>query len=66
MVVLFRVLFAVFRQYILAHIGRKIDLTLIAGYTRHILALPLAFFETRQVGEILSRINNPPCKPAVF
>jgi ATP-binding cassette subfamily B protein len=58
MVVLFRVLFAVFRQYILAHIARKIDLTLLSGYARHILGLPLSFFEMRQVGEILSRIND--------
>src|SRR5262249_45191943 len=51
-------LFSGLRQYLLAHAGRKVDLVLIAGYTRHILRLPLSFFEMRRVGEILSRIND--------
>jgi ATP-binding cassette, subfamily C, bacteriocin exporter len=29
-----------------------------AGYARHILSLPMNFFEMRQVGEILSRVND--------
>lgn len=57
-VLVFRTLFGVLRQYLLAYIGRKIDLSLIAGYTRHILSLPMNFFEMRQVGEILSRAND--------
>ena len=58
LIVLFRTLFGVLRQYLLAHVGRKVDLTLIAGYARHILNLPLQFFEMRRVGEILSRVND--------
>ena len=42
----------------MAHVGRKVDLALIAGYTRHVLGLPLPFFEMRRVGEILSRVND--------
>src|SRR5262249_31216766 len=57
-VVLFRTLFGMLRQYLLAHVGRKVDLALIAGYTRHVLGLPLQFFEMRRVGEILSRVND--------
>lgn len=57
-VLLFRTLFGVLRQYLLAYIGRKIDLSLIAGYARHVLSLPMNFFEMRQVGEILSRAND--------
>jgi ATP-binding cassette, subfamily C, bacteriocin exporter len=57
-IALFRALFGVLRQYLVAHVGRKVDLALIAGYTRHILRLPLRFFEMRQVGEILSRVND--------
>ena len=49
-IVVFRTLFGVLRQYLLAHVARKIDLTLIAGYTRHILALPMRFFEMRRGG----------------
>ena len=58
LVVAFRTLFGLLRQYLLAHVGRKVDLNLIASYTRHVLHLPLRFFETRQVGEILSRVND--------
>ena len=58
LVALFRTLFGLLRQYLVAHVGRKVDLALIAGYTRHILKLPLRFFEMRQVGEILSRVND--------
>jgi ATP-binding cassette subfamily B protein len=58
LIVVFRTLFGVLRQYLLAHVARKVDLALIAGYTRHVLALPMQFFEMRRVGEILSRVND--------
>src|SRR5262249_37531605 len=31
---------------------------LVSGYARHVLRLPLRFFETRQVGDILSRVHD--------
>jgi ATP-binding cassette subfamily B protein len=58
LIALFRTLFGLLRQYLVAHVSRKVDLALIAGYTRHILQLPLRFFELRQVGEILSRVHD--------
>jgi ATP-binding cassette subfamily B protein len=58
LIVAFRTLFGVLRQYLLAHVGRQVDLSLIADYARHLLGLPLRFFEMRQVGEILSRVND--------
>jgi ATP-binding cassette subfamily B protein len=58
MIALFRALFGMLRQYLLAHVGRKVDLALIAAYTRHVLGLPLGFFEMRQVGEILARVYD--------
>jgi ATP-binding cassette subfamily B protein len=58
LIVFFRMLFGIVRDYLLAHISRRIDLTLISGYVRHILGLPLAFFEMRRVGEIYSRVND--------
>jgi ATP-binding cassette subfamily B protein len=57
-ITLFRTLFGMLRQYLLAYVGRKVDLGLIAGFARHILSLPMSFFEMRQVGEILSRVND--------
>ena len=57
-IVVMRGLFGVFRQYLLAYVGRKVDLGLVARYSRHVLGLPMQFFETRQVGEILSRMYD--------
>jgi ATP-binding cassette subfamily B protein len=57
-ILLVRALFSVLREYLLAYVGRKVDLALIAGYSRHILGLPLKFFELRRVGEIMSRVHD--------
>ncbi len=43
LVLIFRVLFGALRQYLLAHVSRTVDLSLVAGYARHILGLPLRF-----------------------
>jgi ATP-binding cassette subfamily B protein len=58
LVILFRTLFGLLREYLLAHVSRKIDLALIAGYARHVLHMPMRFFEMRRVGEILSRVHD--------
>ena len=38
--------------------GQQIDTRLILGYYKHLIRLPLRFFDTMQVGEIVSRIND--------
>ena len=58
LVIVFRTAFGVLRQYLLAHVARNVDLSLMSGYARHILSLPTSFFEMRQVGEIMSRVND--------
>jgi ATP-binding cassette subfamily B protein len=58
LVIVGRVLFGLMREYLLAHVSRKIDLALMSGYSRHLLGLPLRFFEMRRVGELLSRVND--------
>ena len=55
---LFRTGFGMLRQYLLVHLAQKIDLELILQYYGHILKMPIRFFRTRQVGEILSRMND--------
>jgi ABC-type bacteriocin transporter len=57
-VVGFRTVFNLLRQYLLAYAGRKIHLTLLGSYMRHLLRLPMRFFETRQLGDILSRLSE--------
>ncbi len=38
--------------------GQLIDTRLILGYYQHLLRLPMKFFDSMRVGEILSRIND--------
>lgn len=58
LVVLFKGFFCWSRQLCLAHVSQKLDAKLIMGYYRHILELPQAFFDTRRVGEIVSRVTD--------
>ncbi|WP_335337765.1 peptidase domain-containing ABC transporter [Nostoc piscinale] len=44
------------RQYLLDYFASRIDVNLIGGFVKHTLQLPLQFFTTRQVEDILSRI----------
>jgi ABC-type bacteriocin transporter len=58
LVMVFKIAFGLLRHYLLAHISRKVELSLVAGYARHLLRLPMRFFEMRRVGEIISRVND--------
>ena len=58
LLVVFRVLFGLLRQCLLNHVSRRIDVALMSGYGRHLLGLPMQFFEMRRVGEILSRFHD--------
>ncbi|MGK7873733.1 MAG: peptidase domain-containing ABC transporter [Xenococcaceae cyanobacterium] len=55
---LFRVAMTGLRQYLLDHTANKVDLALIVGFVRHTLRLPLSFFESRYVGDIISRVQE--------
>jgi HlyB family type I secretion system ABC transporter len=44
------------RQYLLDHTANRIDLALVVGFINHTLRLRLGYFETRYVGDIISRI----------
>lgn len=48
----------IFRGQLLAKFSNNIDYTLMIKYYEHTLYLPLNFFGTRKVGEILSRHND--------
>ncbi|MGB7417524.1 MAG: ABC transporter transmembrane domain-containing protein, partial [Thermosynechococcaceae cyanobacterium] len=54
----FRVILSGLRRYLLAHTGNKIDLSLIVGFINHTFRLPQAYFESRYVGDITSRIQE--------
>ncbi len=55
---LFRVAMTGLRQYLLSHTANKIDLALIIGFISHTFRLPLSFFESRYVGDIISRVQE--------
>lgn len=55
---LFKVLLAAFRSHLLLYLSHKLDIALLLGYYKHVLGLPMNFFGTRKVGEIISRFND--------
>lgn len=46
------------RQYLLSYFSNRLDLTLVSGFISHTLTLPLKFFESRRVGDILTRVQE--------
>ena len=55
---IFKVLLNAFRSHLLLYLSQKLDIALLLGYYRHVLELPMNFFGTRKVGEIISRFND--------
>ena len=46
------------RQYLLDYFSNRFDLTLISGFISHTLLLPLKFFQSRRVGDIITRVQE--------
>ncbi|NLD49750.1 MAG: peptidase domain-containing ABC transporter [Clostridiaceae bacterium] len=55
---LFKILLNAFRSHLLLYLSQKLDISLILGYYNHVLQLPMNFFGTRKVGEIVSRFMD--------
>lgn len=55
---LFKVILEAFRTQLLIHLGQRLDIPLMLGYYDHVINLPMNFFGTREVGEIISRFND--------
>ncbi|MCM3737940.1 peptidase domain-containing ABC transporter [Bacillus cytotoxicus] len=55
---IFKVLLSYFRTHLILYFSRRIDIQLMLGYYRHVVRLPMNFFETRKVGEIISRFMD--------
>lgn len=58
LVLVARVAFQGLRAYLLAHLSQRLDAETVIGYFRHLLGLPLSFFNARRTGEILSRMSD--------
>lgn len=55
---LFRVAMTGLRQYLLDQTANRVDLALIVGFISHTFRLPLKYFESRYVGDIISRVQE--------
>lgn len=55
---IFKVVLSAIRSHLLLYLSQKLDIALLLGYYRHVLELPMNFFGTRRVGEIISRFND--------
>ncbi|MEH2414194.1 peptidase domain-containing ABC transporter [Nostoc sp.] len=55
---LFGVAVNALRQYLLFHTANRISIALLVGFIKHTFRLPLSYFESRFVGDIVSRIQE--------
>ena len=46
------------RRWLLLHISMRINISLISDYFIKLLKLPMSFFETKLIGDLLQRIND--------
>ena len=57
-VVIFESLLSALRNYVFSHTTSRIDVELGAQLFRHLLNLPLAYFEARRVGDSVARVRE--------
>ncbi|MEQ6342246.1 MAG: type I secretion system permease/ATPase [Gammaproteobacteria bacterium] len=57
-VVTFEVMLTTLRSYVFAHTTSRIDVELGARLFRHLLNLPLAYFQARRVGDSVARVRE--------
>jgi subfamily B ATP-binding cassette protein HlyB/CyaB len=55
---LFDAMLNMLRSYVLAHTTSRIDVTLGARLFRHLLDLPLAYFQARRIGDTVARVRE--------
>lgn len=57
-ITLFNAVLSGLRTFVFAHTTSRIDVELGAKLFRHVLALPLAYFEARRVGDTIARVRE--------
>src|SRR6266849_467189 len=58
MISVFETILAILRTYVFAHTTNRIDVELGARLFRHLLALPVAYFQARRVGDSVARVRE--------
>lgn len=54
----FQTMTTALRYYLLAHTTRRIDMQMVVDFYKHVLSLPMRYFEERKVGDILKRFTE--------
>ncbi|AKG22390.1 type I secretion system permease/ATPase [Calothrix sp. 336/3] len=55
---LFEAILGILRLFVFTHTARRLDLSLSAQLFRHLMRLPLAYFESRRVGDTVARVQE--------
>jgi len=58
LVLIFRILVSIVRQYLVVHTSMKIDLSMLVAFYKHLLALPLGYFKVRKIGDFIARFGE--------
>ncbi len=58
LVAVFESLLGILRLFIFTHTARRLDLSLSAQLFRHLMRLPLSYFESRRVGDTVARVQE--------
>jgi ATP-binding cassette, subfamily C, bacteriocin exporter len=57
-ITLLQVILGAVRQHMLLSFSMKVDAAITLGFLKHLFRLPLSFFDSRKVGEVLSRLGD--------
>ncbi len=57
-VAIFESVLGILRLFIFTHTARRLDLSLSAQLFRHLMRLPLSYFESRRVGDTVARVQE--------
>ncbi len=57
-IAVFEAVLGILRLFIFTHTARRLDLSLSAQLFRHLMRLPLAYFEARRVGDTVARVQE--------
>ena len=55
---IFKIALVTIRAHMMLYLSQRLDISLLLGYYRHVMDLPMNFFGTRKVGEIISRFQD--------
>lgn len=58
LIAFFLTLTSALRFYLLVHTARRLDMQMVVNFYKHVMSLPLRYFEERKVGDIMKRFGE--------